>query len=331
MFSLDLCITDKCNQQCPHCYVNPTSSMEEMTTAQVLDLLTESSELGAQNFHIFGGEPFLRDDLEEILNYANDLNFSLSIATNGLHLLPHLGWLQKLNLFVGITLHGPKEFHDSFTGTDGGYSTALYALKTALKVGINVGVVTCITQLNYQLYFPWMKSLVDLNIPTFFLIYFSPLGRGANLDVQISNEEWNTFFQTLNEYISNAKKPSNFYFERSIIPKTNILFSQFSYPCALYSKTNCVADANGDIYPCILFLRNPNFRLGSFKTNSLHEIWDRSTREFWKPKIHTNSKCNQCSYLRICNSGCPAYHRYGLDFRCDDKNIPLCPLYTLLL
>jgi radical SAM protein with 4Fe4S-binding SPASM domain len=331
MFSLDLCITDKCNQHCPHCYVNPTSEMEDLTTQQVLDLLTESSELGAQNFHVFGGEPFLRDDLEDIFNYANELNFTLNIATNGSQVLPHLSWLQKLNIFLGITLHGPQEFHDSFCQTEGSYLTALNALKSALKLGINAGVVTCVSRLNYHSYFPWMKSLVDLGVPTFFLIYFSPLGRGANLDAQLSNQKWNTLYQTLHNYVLDAKKPINIYFERSLIPKTNILFNQFSFPCALYSKMNCVVDANGNVYPCILFLRNPAFRLGNFKINSLHEIWDRFTNEYWKTSIQTNSKCDKCSYLRMCNRGCPAYHRDGLDFRCDGENIPLCPLYTIAL
>jgi len=45
----------------------------------------------ATNFQVFGGEPFLRDDLQEIFSYAFDLNFALSIATNGMvqYLLTH--------------------------------------------------------------------------------------------------------------------------------------------------------------------------------------------------------------------------------------------------
>ena len=329
MYSLDLCITDRCNQRCPHCYVDPRNSSDDLTTQQILDLLTECSELGAQNFHVFGGEPFLRDDLEEIFTYANDLNLTLSVATNGTRLNQNFEWIQRLNPFVGITLHGPKEFHDSFCKQEGSYETALSALKTALQMNLNAGVVTCVTQLNIKSYLSWMESLVELGVQTFFILYFSPLGRGKDLkNAQLSNDEWNSLYQTLNEFILNSKQAINIYFERAIVPITNALFSGNYLPCSIYSKMNCVADANGDVYPCILFLRNPDFRLGNFKINSLHEIWERLNPEYWYTWLKKTSKCNECMHLRTCVKGCPAYYVEGLDFRCDDKNIPICPLYT---
>ncbi len=307
--------------------------MAELTTSQIHQLLTECADLGAQNFHIFGGEPFLRDDLEEILTYAYDLRFTLSIATNGIHISQQdFKWLQNLDLFLGITLHGPKSFHDSFCKMDGAYDKSLNAVRTALQMHLNVGVITCITQLNYNLYLPWMKSLAEEGIQTFFILYFSPLGRGKSLaNVQLSNDDWNALYSTMNEYLVESNYTLNIYFERSVIPITNILFTRSTFSCTIPSQMNCVVDANGDVYPCILFLRNPKFRLGNFKLNSLHEIWTHSTPPSWSHLFSEAIKCDNCTYLRICNKGCPAYYQQGQDFRCDGKNIPICPLYTQLL
>ncbi len=328
MYSLDICITDQCNQYCPHCYVAPNSSMNELSTQQILDLLTECSELGAENFHIFGGEPFLREDLEEIFTYAFDLKYTLSIATNGSALAQKdFDWLQQTNAFLGINLFGPLEFHDSFCQRDGSYDKALTALKSALEMNLNVGAITCITKLNYELYVPWMQSLVAMGVRTFFVLYFSPLGRGKNrTDFQLTNVEWNNLYQTLQNYALNSNTALEIYFERSVIPKT--FYYLYSHPrvpsCALFQKSNCVVDANGDIYPCILFLRNPQYLLGNFKINSLYEIWDRfqpGTRS--KPE-----KCRKCEHNWICDSGCPAYFRDHMDFRCDPNYIPMCPLFS---
>ncbi|NVM31030.1 MAG: radical SAM protein [Candidatus Helarchaeota archaeon] len=334
MYSLDLCITDKCNQHCPHCYVNPRNLMEDLSTEQILNLLTECAEKGAQNFHVFGGEPFLRDDLEEIFSHAYDLNYTLSIATNATRLeQKDFEWVQKFNTFLGITLHGPKSFHDSFCKSDGSYEKAVSALKTALQMNLNVGVITCVTKLNLDKYLPWMQSLVKLGASTFFILYFSPLGRGEDrVDLQLSNIEWLHLYQTLNAYSLNSPIRVNLYFERSIIPKVSHLFSAPpSLLCALYAKSNCVVDANGDVYPCILFLRNPDFRLGNFKMNSLHKIWSRFNPKTIIEAVKRSDSCINCQYITSCSGGCPVYYRAGLDFRCDEKNIPLCPLFTELL
>ena len=335
MYSFDLCITDRCNQHCPHCYVNPQSAMDELPTQTILDLLNECSELGATNFHVFGGEPFLRNDLEEIFSYAFDLNFALSIATNGIRITQDdFKWLQKFNPFLGITLHGHQVFHDKFTQMDGAYEKSLNTLKTALELGLNVGVVTCITQLNFNQYYSWMQILVDLGVRTFFLLYFSPLGRGLDRNyLQLSNEEWDSLARNLREYSLNNPTPISFYFEPSIIPRTNLIFARPSTPCALYTKSNCVVDANGDVYPCILFLRNPAYSLGNFTLNSLYEIWERFTSEIWAESFPTleDSQCRTCHFLNFCKRGCPAYLKAGFDFRCDVKYVPICPLYTELL
>jgi 6-phosphofructokinase len=113
--------------------------MEKLPTQTILDLLTESSELGATNFHVFGGEPFLRDDLGEIFSYAFDLNYTLSIATNGIRITQgDFNWMQRCNPFLGISLHGPQAFHDSFCGMDGAYQKSLDSIKLALQEGVNV-------------------------------------------------------------------------------------------------------------------------------------------------------------------------------------------------
>jgi len=305
--------------------------MDELSTQQILDLLMECAELGAKNFHIFGGEPFLREDLAEIVSYAYDLNYQLSIATNGTQIhQADFTWLQRTDPFLGISLHGPPDFHDSFCRGQGAYPQALTTLHKALDLKLNVGVITCVTQLNYPSYFSWMQSLIKHRVQTFFVLYFSPLGRGKRKDLQVTNAQWRQLYHNLQDYVLNSTHSINIYFETSIFPKTPYYFYQTPMlpSCSLFTKSNCVVDANGDVYPCILFLRNSAYKLGNFKLNSLYEIWDRFQSHSSSPP----KRCQNCNFLSFCKGGCPAYSLTNeADFRCDGKFIPCCPLYTELL
>ncbi|HUX99998.1 MAG TPA: SPASM domain-containing protein [Candidatus Deferrimicrobium sp.] len=241
-------------------------------------------------------------------------------------------WLQKVNPFVGFSLHGPKEIHDAFCQMEGSYDKTLASLKTSIKMNINAGVITCVTKLNYNYYYTWIQSLVGLGISTFFILYFSPLGRGnGRHDLQLSNEEWMSLYLSLKDYVLYSNLPLNIYFETSVFQSPPPLSRGARTSCYIFYNSNCVVDANGDVYPCILLLRNPEFRLGNFKINSMYEIWSRSNPELWDTKLQSTSKCDVCSSLPICRKGCPAYYSAGLDFRCDGKHIPICPLYTELL
>ena len=64
--SVVLLITDKCNSRCKYCEIWNRNE-EEMTTKQVYSLIDDLSDMGAQKFSIFGGEPLLREDIGKII------------------------------------------------------------------------------------------------------------------------------------------------------------------------------------------------------------------------------------------------------------------------
>src|SRR5205814_9191155 len=68
-------LTYRCNERCVHCYL-PHDDRGEMTTAEVKDLLDQMAAAGGFFLTISGGEPFLRDDLFELLAHARSLTFN---------------------------------------------------------------------------------------------------------------------------------------------------------------------------------------------------------------------------------------------------------------
>lgn len=87
--SLDIELTERCNNDCIHCCINlPAGDRvargREMTTVQVKEILTEATELGCMYVRFTGGEPLLRPDFAELYLYARHLGLKVLIFTNAI-------------------------------------------------------------------------------------------------------------------------------------------------------------------------------------------------------------------------------------------------------
>ncbi len=81
-------LTYKCPLHCVFCY-NPTDFTRtgpELKTEEWLRVLREARALGAVQLGLSGGEPLVRDDLEEIVGAAHDLGFYTNLITSGVGL-----------------------------------------------------------------------------------------------------------------------------------------------------------------------------------------------------------------------------------------------------
>ena len=74
-------ITWRCNERCVHCYLDHDGE-GEMSTAEIKDVLTQLADSGTFFLSISGGEPLLRRDCFEILEYARKLGFNVKLKTN---------------------------------------------------------------------------------------------------------------------------------------------------------------------------------------------------------------------------------------------------------
>ena len=109
-----LSVTDRCTGRCAICKI-PERKRPEMNLDQIRTLLDQATEMGCQRLGIWGGEPLIRKDLDEIIRHAKDLGLFVTVDTNG-HLIPQsdaaLFWVDHLN----ITLDGDREAHDAVRG-----------------------------------------------------------------------------------------------------------------------------------------------------------------------------------------------------------------------
>lgn len=174
-------VTLNCNARCVMCDIWKQPSAGEMQPAEYLRLPSSLREI-----NVSGGEPFLRQDLPEVLSAIQQAcpRARLVISTNGIlvermrQMAPRL---LRLGHAVGVrvSIDGLEETHDRLRGVPGGYGHALRGLATLRQAGVqdlgvgmtllaeNVAQVSQVYELAEELEVEFSVSLAS-NSPIYF-------------------------------------------------------------------------------------------------------------------------------------------------------------------
>jgi radical SAM protein with 4Fe4S-binding SPASM domain len=134
--------TQACNLRCTYCYQEAAHARPgELSTAEALDLVDQTVEVGAPIFVITGGEPFARRDLVQIASYARAAGLQVNVISNGHYIKAHNA--QKIaEAFDRITIsldHSVAEHHDRHRGP-GSWARSKAAIQLLLDAGANVDI-----------------------------------------------------------------------------------------------------------------------------------------------------------------------------------------------
>ena len=77
---------NSCNLQCSHCLVSSGPWEDKgLPTQTIMRVIDEARELGVYRFYFTGGEPFVRKEIIELIDYVtNNNNSELIVLTNGM-------------------------------------------------------------------------------------------------------------------------------------------------------------------------------------------------------------------------------------------------------
>lgn len=116
---LQISLTNRCNLRCRMCTLaGQTGESEELSTHEIFRLAREAADYGVSQILLTGGEPFLREDLFDIISFISSLGLSSVVTTNGTLFEPQ--WPQRLrkcglsHLHFSIDGIGPT--HDHYRG-----------------------------------------------------------------------------------------------------------------------------------------------------------------------------------------------------------------------
>ncbi len=137
-------ITRKCNLQCVHCYNDsgPDKTCNEVSTVQAKAVIDDLAQFGVPSILFSGGEPLLRHDLFELIEYAVGKGLHAVISTNGtLIAADKARRIKQLGVsYVGISLDGIGPINDKFRGVSGAFERAVTGIRNCREAGVRVGL-----------------------------------------------------------------------------------------------------------------------------------------------------------------------------------------------
>jgi len=272
-----------------------------------------------------GGEPLLRSDIYELIQYGTNKGLRMGLGSNGALIDNVIAKKLKeagvKTVSISIDSHIP-EHHDEFRGVQGSWEKAINAIKALRENDVLVQVNTTLTQQNYDEIDDIMSLVEKLGVENFHLFFLVPTGRGKKIaDITPANYEdmIKTTFAKTSHHQLNVRPSCAPQFMR-IAKDMHLDMRQWIRGC-IAGLYYCRVFPNGEITPCpYLPLKMGNIREKDFKSIWFNAEVFKKIRDF----NNLEGKCGACEYRGVCG-GCRA-RAYGLssDFidYCGDLNEP---------
>jgi len=314
-------ITPQCNSNCIYCLSSDLMSHNiEMSTEKILEAIKKLYDLDMYGLLLSGGEPLLRSDLIDILNYVDKLDIVTWLFTNGTLIDETIA--KKLSemerLFIQVSLDSSNSEHHEFQrGTKGSFEKTVNGIKHLIKYDKSPTVAITITSYNLDDLEETISFLQHLGVTTVRIstawveggmgkinreILFLDSKKVKELGMRILK-----LSKQYNGTMSFSAAPNMFYFSEN--PE---LISGTVLGCDA-GKDNLYITSNGDMYPCYT-LAFPEFKAGNILQDDVAIVWKNSQifKRFRQLCVKNFEKCNACSMIEKCEGGCRgvAYARF---------------------
>jgi radical SAM protein len=202
-------VTRACAFACKHCRADAQHSPhpDELTTPESLQLIDRLSEFGSPILVFTGGDPMMRRDLFELIEYATrfGLRCSLTPTATALPTPERLARAKAAGIRrIALSLDAPTaEVHDEFRQVNGSWERTMRILHSAQTIGLSVQVNTTVTRFNLELLpdmLPFINEVGAVQWSVFFLV---PTGR-AQAKWMITPEQHEQVFHWLYELSKEA-------------------------------------------------------------------------------------------------------------------------------
>jgi radical SAM protein with 4Fe4S-binding SPASM domain len=282
--------TYRCQMRCQMCNIwrNPTTVDKEIK-AKDLEILPRLKFI-----NITGGEPFLRDDLAEIINVCFTKTDRIVISTSGYHCGKILRLAEKFpNIGVRVSIEGLSEKNKTLRGRDDGFDRGIKTLLGLKKMGLkDIGFGITVSNHNSEdmlwLYELGKSMKMEFATATFHNSYY--FHKEDNFVTNISEVSNN--FKELIERLLSENSPKSWFralFNLGLIGY--IHGEKRMLPCEAGSA-NFFVDPYGEIFPCNgLESKYWKLSMGNIKeTESFDSIWSSPQAEIVRQSVRTCPK-----------------------------------------
>ena len=306
-------LTYACNLACVHCLSSSGKrDPRELSTAQCKAIIDELERMQVFYVNIGGGEPTVRPDFWELVDYATAHHVGVKFSTNGVRITADVAQRLAASDYVDvqISLDGATaEVNDAVRGP-GSFDMAIRALENLAAAGFADAKISVVVTRHNVGQLDDFKALADRYGATLRITRLRPSGRGADV--------WDELHPTAAPQVElyNWLVAKG---DRVLTGDSFFHLSGLGEPGARAGlnmcgagRVVCLIDPIGDVYACP-FAIHERFLAGNILSDNacgeprgFDDVWKNSAlfNELREPQ--SAGACGSCGHYDACRGGCMA-------------------------
>ncbi|KZL90285.1 putative heme d1 biosynthesis radical SAM protein NirJ2 [Clostridium magnum] len=303
--------TNKCNLKCNHCYRDSGKESEcELTTKEAKLLIDQIAATGFKIMIFSGGEPLMREDIFDLINYAGLAGLRPVLGSNGTLISKKTAEeLKKAGIAaVGISLDSlDAKKHNNFRGYNDAFRHTICAMKNCRESGIRFQIHTTVMDWNKSEIISITDFAVGVGASAHHIFFLVPTGRGKNIKDELLNSEE---YEELLTSIMKKQQQVEIEIKPTCAPQfiriaqslnTDIRFKRG----CLAGISYCIINPRGDVQACAYL----DEVAGNVREKSFDDIWKNSSLFNNLRSQQYSGSCGSCKYKKSCG-GCRARAAY---------------------
>ena len=320
-------VTNDCNLRCTHCYVSSGEFVpaNEMTTSDIYRLIAEARDLGVTRFYFTGGEPFMRRDIFDLIDYVcaeSELVMLTNATFFNKSILAQLeavarrangeataDFLHPRRLSMQVSVDGPDaELHELVRGPRT-FARTIQGIRDLVRIGLTPVISTVITTHNRTRMAETTRLLGGLGVREHHILWLQERGRAYDNDeLLIAPGEVTAIMRELRGVATELGMVIDN--ETSLRVRVRGKHGRKTDLCNCgYESLDVFSD--GQVYPCVWFSGAPSLACGSVREQSLREIWLTAPilQAIRANSVQHRDGCNECHLKFLCGGGtnCSSY------------------------
>ena len=356
-----------CNLDCTYCFylekekLYADAQTDWKMSDEVLELYVKqhiaAQDVPTVEFAWQGGEPtlmgvdFYRRAVELQQRYADGKKVTNAFQTNGILLDDEWGeFLSENNFLIGLSIDGPREFHDRYRvdkGQNPTFDKVLAGLEALKKHRVEFNTLTVLQNHNadhpievynflkglgshFMQFIPIVERAAHEPAADGLQLIAPSFGGGARMTKwSVGSAQYGKFLcKVFDEWV---RQDVGQRFVQIFDVSLGSWLGQDASLC-IFAETcgnALIIEHNGDLYSCDHFVY-PEYNLGNVRDWTIREmVSSERQRKFGQDKKDTLPRyCRECEFRFACNGGCPK-HRFtktpagedGLNYLCKGYKI----------
>jgi mycofactocin radical SAM maturase len=298
-------LTYACNLACVHCLSSSgRRDPRELSTAECMGVIDELERMQVFYVNIGGGEPTVRRDFWELLDYAVAHHVGVKFSTNGSRITAdRADRLAKTDYVdVQVSLDGATaDVNDAIRGP-GSYDTAITAMEHLALAGFEGFKMSVVVTRENVSQLDEFKALADRYHAQLRLTRLRPSGRGADVWPKLhpTAAQQRELYEWLLAHGENVLTGDSFFHLSGFgtsLPGLNL--------CGA-GRVVCLIDPIGDVYACP-FVIHDEFLAGNVRApGGFAHIWRHSELFAELREPQSAGTCSSCGLFDKCRGGCMA-------------------------